>query len=266
MLARSAGDEPRATQLVHQALDMFRRGNALETAQAATCLTLSGALALHDRPADARRDLERALATREHLLGPESAEVADTLNALGLVDRLQGRLKEAERSYRRALAIQRMQEPTAALGTTLHNLAQLAVQRGRSKEALGLFREAIEIWERLDPQHPGLATALNQAGFLAKKDKRYGEAIALLERAGTPEAFLNLGAVHLKQTHLDESVRAYRKAVELLTEQWGPDDTRLAKPLDQLAFVLREAEEYADAAEAELRATRIRTVNALRGQ
>jgi tetratricopeptide (TPR) repeat protein len=217
------------------------------------------------RPAQAQQDLEKALAIRELLEGPQSLQLADTLNSLGMAHRLQQRYGEAERYYRRALAIQRAHPPTAELGITLNNLGQLAAARGRSKQALELFHQAVETWEGLPgPPNPGMATALNQAGVLAYKNKQYAEATALLEKAGSAEALLNLGAAHLKEKRFHESAQAYQRAVELLTRQWGPGDERLAAPLDHLAFVLRKDEQFADAAEVELQATRIRVATALR--
>jgi len=265
LLARDTNDLPRAEHLVGQALDTLRRRTARDTEQAAACLTVSGGLAMQLRPAEARRDLEQALKIREHVFGARSPQVADTLVTLGLAHRLQGRYKEAEQSYRRALAIQRAQAPTLELGITLHNLAQLLAKKGGTKEALEFFHEAIQTWERLaSPDYPGLAIARGQAGVVAYRARRYDEAAALLERADTAEALLNLGAVYLKQKQLDKSARAYQRAVGLLEKRWGAEDERLAKPLDELAAILRQAEEYGEAAEVELRATRIRTVNALR--
>ena len=265
LVVRDSGDLLRAEQLTNQALDQLKRDGDMETANAAACLTLSGALAMRARPEQAQQDLEKALAIRERLLGPQSLQLADTLNTLGMVHRLQERYVDAERYYRRALAIQRAHPPTPELGITLNNLGQLAAARGRSKEALELFHQAVETWEGLPgPPNPGMATALNQAGVLAYKNKQYAEATALLEKAGSAEALLNLGAAHLKEKRFHESAQAYQRAIELLTKQWGPGDARLATPLDHLAFVLRKDEQYADAAEVELQATRIRVATALR--
>ena len=55
--------------------------------------------------AEARPSLEKALAIREKVLGPEHPNTATSLNNLGALLQAQGKLAEAQPYYARALAI-----------------------------------------------------------------------------------------------------------------------------------------------------------------
>jgi tetratricopeptide (TPR) repeat protein len=89
---------------------------------------------------------QRALAIREHTLGPSHPDVAQSLNNLALLYQAQGRYAEAEPLCQQDLAI--------------------------SEKALG-------------PEHPDVATSLNNLAALYQTQGRYGMAEPLLHRAST---------------------------------------------------------------------------------
>jgi len=83
----------------------------------------------------------------ERTLGPESPEVAASLNNLGRTLRETGRLEKAETLYRRALTIAENAcgEKHPQVAICLNNLAGLLRAMGRLADAEPLFRRALEI-------------------------------------------------------------------------------------------------------------------------
>ena len=111
------------------------------------------------RQPGATGDLRAARRTAsERALGSERHDVAVTANNLAAIDDRRGDHAEAERPYRRALAIkERLLGPGhPEVGVTLSNLA-LALDRRDSTGAIALYAQAIDVLGRaLEPGHPTL--------------------------------------------------------------------------------------------------------------
>ena len=309
-----------AEKVVRFSLALLSRTDAVETTDFATCLTtLARILESKGQLRQSVQELEKALAIRERLFGPNHPLVADTLNLLGLADYHQGRMADAERSYGAAVEILRKQAPSTDLAAALSNLGNAMSAQGRLKEGEGQTREALSIWERLggpdDPRvavgltnlavllqarkqyeeaallltrarnidekkypanHPRIGMDLNAAGVLATARKNYREAEDLLSRAATivekalspqdPErgqVLLNLGEVYRLENKMGEAGEALKRGLTTVTAAWDPNDARLPTWMDRLALVRRSQEDFAAAEELEIRATRIRTKQAL---
>jgi predicted O-linked N-acetylglucosamine transferase (SPINDLY family) len=182
----------------------------------------------------------------------------------------QGRLREAEALYRKALGEQpdhaqgrglfgyllfqtgRAAEALPQLDRALslrpayaeaHAWRGLALARlGRQEEAVGAYGAAIQA----DPKHAGAHNNLGLALFDLRRNR---EAIPHFERAVAlgykrPEPFVMMGRAHVKLGHLAEAERAYREA---LRQKASFVDARLG-----LANVLHDLGDL-DAAIAELR-------------
>jgi len=103
------------------------------------------------------------------------------------------RYADAERSYRRALAIGEdalgPDDPEVAL--VLNNLAVNYKRQDRIPEALDCLRRSLAIREaKLGPDHPNVALVLNNLGNCLRLERKYAEAETVLTRAmailGTP--------------------------------------------------------------------------------
>lgn len=100
---------------------------------------------------------------------------------------------------------------------------------GRFSEALPLAEEALRLAEqRSGPQHPDVASRLNDLAILYRAMGRYAEAEPL-----------------------------YRRALEIRERALGPADTATAFSLNDLALFLREQGRYTEAEPLHLRAVRI---------
>jgi serine/threonine protein kinase/Tfp pilus assembly protein PilF len=175
----------------------------------------------------ARQDVERvyfylglALPGLEHVdevisLNRKAIEVAQSVgrtysvahNNLGGALRLQGKFREAEAEYRKALHL-RPNLPEAAynLALTLHNQGKLA-------EAEAAYREALRLQPDFFNTHLNLGCVLFTQGKPAEAEAECREALRL--RPDFPDAHLNLGAALRRQGKPAEAEAEYREALRL---------------------------------------------------
>jgi tetratricopeptide (TPR) repeat protein len=161
-----------------------------------------------DRAAEAEPLLRAAAAALERLDPPRQEALADALGYLAESLRAQGRYKEAEALFVRALEL-----GPGDPSTVLSNLAGLHRDANRYGEALVLLSRALAIEEARDP--PVLA-----------------ELVALWN---------NTAELYRFQGDLREAEQYYRKAVAGAREAFGPAHPRYGTMLSQLAELLREA-------------------------
>jgi serine/threonine protein kinase/Tfp pilus assembly protein PilF len=129
--------------------------------------------------------LERALALRRELYGPNRLETLDTADRLATALQLLGRLEEAE-----ALMRANLETSQRCLGRNhefaqqcMNNLSSLLYQTGRIDEGESLCRECLDLErQHLGPEHLlTLITENNLATFLERRGK-LEEAEALMRR------------------------------------------------------------------------------------
>ena len=127
----------------------------------------------------------RALSIFQAAQGEHQADIAATLNNLGVLNRRHGQFAEAQPQLEQALAIkERMLGPEhldVALG--LQNLAVLHAQQDHVDQALPLYQRALEIREKtLGPRHQDTVKTRQEVGALLRKLNRSTEA-DVLERS-----------------------------------------------------------------------------------
>ena len=183
---------PGADDLTHQLRELVRTGRfreALETYRragdaavradarllAATAATRLGELDLAEMLAGeaARRFAERA----------DFDGRMRSLNLLGVIGFERGQLTEAEHRLTEALGIAYRLEDSLVAARACNNLASVAHLRGRSEEALGLYRGALLGYQRLG------------------------------DRRGTAETYHNLGLTYRQMADYDEAEKAVMQAV-----------------------------------------------------
>jgi tetratricopeptide (TPR) repeat protein len=129
--------------------------------------------------AEVRPLLERALAIREKVLGPEHPETADSLNNLGFLLKEQGDLAAARPLYECALAVREEVLGPEHLDTaeSLNNLAALMLaDRGDLAAARPLLERALAIMEKVLDR--GTAASLNNLAFVLQEQGDLGAAKA----------------------------------------------------------------------------------------
>jgi tetratricopeptide (TPR) repeat protein len=126
----------------------------------------------------------------------------------------------------------------------LHKEGVAAVKQGRLDEAVGLFRQALEVRPDFVAAHHNLAVAF-------AKNKRFAQAVESFQRAlrlspGSVDAHGNLGLAYLEHGEPEQAVAHLSRAVELRPG--------LAEPFNNLGVALMQLSKPQEAAEAYQRA------------
>ena len=118
--------------------------------------------------------------------GPQDSRLAESLNSLAELYRLQGNYAEAEPLYQRSLTIaeQALGPDHPNVGTSLNNLAALYSDQGNYAEAEPLYQRSLTIREQaLGPDHPDVAETLEGFAALLRQTGRSAEADQMETRA-----------------------------------------------------------------------------------
>jgi CHAT domain-containing protein/tetratricopeptide (TPR) repeat protein len=168
------------------------------------------------------------------------------------------------------------------------NARAVALHRdGRSADAIELFRQALDLYQRLYPEgqypngHPHLAAGLNNLGYLLQLRGEYGRARDHLERAlamyhklypedrhkdGHPHlanCLGNLGALFKAQGEYGRARPYYERALAMYQrlypeEKYKDGHPDLARSLNTLGWLLQDMEEYGRARDCQERALAMR--------
>lgn len=198
---------------------------------------------------EAEQALQSAIAEAEQL-GPESSQLAATLQSLGQLRMQAKEYAAAQEQFERAL---RMRERTlgrehASLVPTLTALASIHETRGELEPAEELLRRALEINEQqLGAAHPEVATTLHNLAKLLFKRRDFTKADRLLIRLleikralgkEHPEVAAVLASLaKLRQVvgKHDQGEQLWRQALAIREKHFAPNDPLLATTLEQLA-------------------------------
>ncbi|MCB2075271.1 MAG: tetratricopeptide repeat protein [Novosphingobium sp.] len=127
-------------------------------------------------------------------------------NLYGTASYALGRMDDAERAFRQALAL-KPGEPAIC-----NNLGGLLLGRGRLDEAIACFRQAVESRPDYARAHFNLGKALKDRGGLDEAVGSYREAVRL--HPGFTDAWVNLGVALKEQGAFAEAEKSYRRALE----------------------------------------------------
>jgi serine/threonine protein kinase/tetratricopeptide (TPR) repeat protein len=132
---------------------------------------------------DRAEEMHRAaLETRRKLFGPESPEVASSLNDLGLALMAKNKLSEAEAADGEALAIRRrlFGNENADTATSMNDLSSVYRQSGRITEAEPMAREALGIRQKLfGSEHLEVADSLRNLSIILGDEGKWAESEAM---------------------------------------------------------------------------------------
>ena len=148
--------------------------------------------------------------------------------------------------------------PTARL---MSQLGLLFYTKARYSEAEPLYRRALAIDEkRSGPDHPNVATDLNNLALLLKETNRHAEAeplyrraLAIAEKSFGPDhpdvgnGLNNLAGLLTGTSRHAEAERLFRRALRISEKSFGPDHPKVALGLNNLAFLLTETNRFGEA-------------------
>ncbi|HKQ74572.1 MAG TPA: CHAT domain-containing tetratricopeptide repeat protein [Blastocatellia bacterium] len=207
--------------------------------------------------------VERALAIRQRVLGPEDPSVAHPLNNLARLHHDKGDYANAEPLFIRALGIREKalgpEHPDVA--KTLDNLATLYLNKGAYAKAEELYRRALSIFEKaLDPQHLMVGGTLNNLGVLYRNTGDYAKAEPFLQRAVSiwekavgpqqPEVALALNNLARLYDYKGDYLKAealFKRALTIREKSLGADHPLVAGSLVYLASFYSDRGDYAQA-------------------
>jgi CHAT domain-containing protein/tetratricopeptide (TPR) repeat protein len=207
--------------------------------------------------------LERSLAIKEEVFGPDHIEVARTLNGKVILLQVLGDYHGAmEQAARTVGIVERALGPdNPELGNFLNNHAIILQDLGRSEEALPIHRRVLALWERTyGAEHPdyaasldNLASALSETGDYAGARPLYERSLAIKEKALGPDhpglttSLTNLA--NLLATLGDHTAAdpLYARAAAIVDKALGPGHPAFATILNNRAASRREAGDIAGA-------------------
>jgi CHAT domain-containing protein/Tfp pilus assembly protein PilF len=166
---------------------LYRRALAIQDrslgrehpATALTLNNLGALLAVRGDFAQAETMQRAALGTMEKVFGEQHPDTAAVLTSLALALDNQGKIVEAEASYKRAIAVSRRTGNPRALLINSANLGYALAKRGRYREALPYYQEAVETVDFLYSQTRGYSEE-TRAQFLQQFSAIYRETIRVL--------------------------------------------------------------------------------------
>jgi tetratricopeptide (TPR) repeat protein len=183
--------------------------------------------------AKAKPLLESSVAKREELIPPERAQLAVSLSDLGDLQTWRAEYQDAERAYRRAIALQKAlpadQRDDAALAKSLYGLGDELQKSGRSADAEVALREALTLQTRLVQDADSKGADAGKARTLKSDTARTLQTLA--------------GAIWDRD--LNEAMPVMQSAVAMQRAVWGSEPhPDYAAALNDLGLMLRDHGDY----------------------
>ncbi|MBK8241217.1 MAG: serine/threonine protein kinase [Deltaproteobacteria bacterium] len=186
-MANVRGDLSEAVGWYERALAIKEASAGPESLQLASSLGNLGNVELQRGRTERALELHRrALDIKRARFGEEHLEVAESIANVAKVERTRGNLLEALRLQRRALEIREREVPAdhPDVIDSLLALALVHVALGEDAQAQALYERASEAsLRRLGPDDPNLAAAVHGLGNIALRQRRFADAVPLLEQS-----------------------------------------------------------------------------------
>ncbi|MCG3130459.1 MAG: Serine/threonine-protein kinase PknD [Phycisphaerae bacterium] len=212
------------------------------------------------------------LESRESLYGRSHRDVAESLNALGLIAYASGRLDDALTFVQEAYDIRRttLNPVHPDLQESLNNLAVLLELSGRTADARRMYETALDQARRtLGARHQYVATILvnladllDGAGETARAEDSYLEAIRIWREtrgADNPLFLFNYAEFLRRHSRFEEARQRHADGLALRERALTPDHLDVARSRVCLASTLRELGRL-DEAQTEVERARRRLV------
>ncbi|XP_071791220.1 nephrocystin-3-like [Asterias amurensis] len=207
---------------------------------------------------------KRSLQLQELATGPDSLELAKTLNELGVLYYLQSDTSNAELNLQRSLSIREsfLGEQHLDVAQSLNNLAALYNDNKELSKAGVLYERVLFIRKALLPaHHPTVVSSIRNLGMLYRKQGKYAEAEPLyIQAVETKErclganhssvatALVNLAVLYCQESKHTKALPLYERALAIYEENLGPHHPRVAETLRNLAVLRYEQGDFKNAA------------------
>jgi len=201
-------------------------------------------------------DIKTSLAA-ESDIDARNAELANNSLAKGGIFLSQGKLSDAEKSYREALALALVDIDSSpgVAAAVFHQLGRVAQERGDLAEAMDRYSSALEIFDRINfPQEK--AHALHQIAIIShlnadveKATRLYSEALSIYadvgDRSATAKVYHQQAMLKADQRELAEAEELLRRS--LVIKEGIGDPYSIAITYAELGSLASQRETYAAA-------------------
>ncbi len=262
--SQSRGNEVTARELLDEGALKVEREMAdqpeLQAAMMDTIGSVYRSLGLYDK---ARPLLERALAQRIALLGPDHPDVGDSLHDLGTLYYFSGDYDLSEQNLRQSLAVRTKAygEHDARVAEVYSDLGELLRTRSRYDEAEPFLRQALDIRRSVfGNEHEQVAYSLHNLGALLEDkgdideaEALYREALAMKRHVLGPDhpsvatTLNNLAGLLSDRGDKVQAEQLYREALALRRRIFGAEHPDLAVSINNLGLILRTNGKYEEA-------------------
>ncbi len=194
----------------------------------------------------------------------DCVHILNAANNLGILYSDQGKMKEAEEMYLRALAGKEKARGPEHKSTldTVNNLGLLYKNQGKMKEAEEMCLRALTGKEKAwGPEHTSTLDTVNNLGNLYKNQGKMKEAEEMYLRAltgrekawssehtSTLDTVNNLGSLYSNQGKMKEAEEMYLRALAGYEKVWGPEHKRPLDTIYNLAVMYKKRLMFEDAA------------------
>jgi len=255
-------DSLRVVTLVDRGVQEARSLTAEPAVQAELLETLGGVSTKLGQLDRADTLLRQALDQRRKLFGPDHADVAHAMIALGTLRIAQAEYDTAESLIRDALAMSRrhlaadhpqIAQATDALGSALEH-------RGSYADAIDVFAEAVRLRTHNGDPTPELAASMTglvnnyfYLGNYAAADSIGRQTLAMSRQVfgerhpHVADDLINLGAIQYELGNYVEAEKRYREALAITKGWYGPNHHATASNLTMLGRGLRPLNRMAEA-------------------
>ncbi|KAH7008703.1 hypothetical protein EDB80DRAFT_751332 [Ilyonectria destructans] len=203
-------------------------------------------------------------------LGPDHTSTLYTANKLGSIYLRQGKFKEAEDMYERALEGYEKALGPDHISTlrTVNNLGNLYQHQSKFEEAEKMYKRALEGKEKaLGPHHTLTLTTVNNLGSLYLNQDKFKEAEKMCKRAlegrekalgpdhtSTLDTVNNLGSLYSGQGKFKEAEEMYERALEGREKALGPHHISTLGTVNNLGILYSDQGKFKEAEEMYKRA------------
>ncbi|MDH6259332.1 CHAT domain-containing protein [Bradyrhizobium sp. BR13661] len=259
-LARDKENYREAAVYFERALTSLQAANAPPQEIASAMDNLGDVYGLQGRFDDGERLLKQGLELLDRSFG-NRAEAAlnydKMLNDLGNLYLDAGRLRDAEATMRRALAVTRARSGDAHpnVAATMGNLATVLEHEARYAEAEKLNQQTLQVYERIyGANHPTTAIALNNLANVYSAQGRNEAAaglqervLAIYEKAFGPDspdvgrALNNLATSYASLGRNDQALGLYRRSLAVMEHKFGEGSGASALAARSLGVALLDA-------------------------
>ncbi len=206
--------------------------------------------------------LAAALDRRRSILGPDNAEIAESLVARGALRSDQAQYDEAERLTREGLSMIKRHAPAGhpSIAKATFALGRVLEDRGRYNDAIEVLDEAVRLQSSPGAAPSDLAASLYELANVHFYAGHYDVCESLNRRAlalhrqlygdrhpSIADDLINLGAIQYELGRYSDAERLYRQGLEITRAWYGKDHFKTAADMTMLGRTLNKELRFAEA-------------------